>query len=554
MNRISHAALIGVSTAFLLGGHALWAADVVKTNNTDNLNLGSSWVGSTAPGSSDVAVWDNTSASGSFLLGADLEFQGMRIGNPGGVVTISAGNTLTLGASGIDIVSRSLNIVPAMLLSAAQEWTIGTGLFLDNNNNANTEGVGVDNQGHDLTINVVGVAQNVSNYANLRNLAGSGDMIKDGSGRVRFTGFNSSFTGNIILNDGVLHAGFRASALGSGSSTLTLNGGQLTFGGNTAVNFGRNTTVAGDAELFNNNSTGNGGLSYTFGTLSMGAHTLTVNRNDSGGTATPGNITFGATTLTGDATFNVGNHGTDPAGLNQLTLGAVGESGGSRSITKTGEGTLILNGSNTFAGATDIQDGTVQLGANGTLSGSSSITIHSNAVLEVSEVAGGLILNAGQEVGGSGTVRGDLTVGNGATLSPGNSLGVLSVSNLTLAAGSIIDWEFENDTDAGTTYDQIAGAGLLTLNGTVGDKIVINIIGLTGHTVGLGDSFTLYTGDVTGFDADAVELVNQSDWTGGWAISDGGSLVLEAIPEPSVVWLLIAGFSALIHRYRRMNI
>jgi hypothetical protein len=40
------------------------AASVEKANDTDNLNLGSSWIGGTPPTSSDIAVWDGTVAAG----------------------------------------------------------------------------------------------------------------------------------------------------------------------------------------------------------------------------------------------------------------------------------------------------------------------------------------------------------------------------------------------------------------------------------------------------------------------------------------------------------
>lgn len=514
---VAHVALVAL-VGLVAAGPAL-AQDVVKENNSNDLNLGTSWVGGTAPTASNVAVWDNTSASGSFLLGADLEFQGIRIGDPGGVVTIGAGNILSLGSSGIDLESRSLNIVPNMLLTAAQEWTIGTGLYLDSNGNANNGGVLVDNQGHDLTINVVSVGTNISNYVNVNDLQGSGDLIKDGLGRARFTSFNNSFTGNIVLNDGVLNTGFRSTALGSGSSTLTLNGGQLTFGGNAATNYSRNTTVGGDAEIFNNNSTSNGGQSYSFGTLSMGAHTLTVNRNDRQETASPGNITFGATTLTGNGTFEVGDHGTNPAGLNQLTLGAVGESGGSRNLTKTGAGTLILTGANSYTGVTDVQAGTLELGASSDLAGTSSIQVATGATLDVAALSGGLTLGSGQSLGGAGTVSGDLVFGLGATLDfdPAQTLTVtgdlsfidsFAVSNLNVA-----DWS------------QIADDTYTLINN--------------------GGDFS----NIANWGAN-----NAADIGGGrLAYFQAGSLQLVVIPEPSFSSLLVGGFlfSAAAFRRRR---
>src|SRR5688500_18573866 len=71
------------------------AADRIKADNADALNLTSSWVGGVVPTTSDVAVWDSSvTAANTVLLGADLSVAGLRIANPGGAVTIHAGNTL----------------------------------------------------------------------------------------------------------------------------------------------------------------------------------------------------------------------------------------------------------------------------------------------------------------------------------------------------------------------------------------------------------------------------------------------------------------------------
>ncbi len=64
------------------------AADIVKANNSNDLNLGSSWIGGTVPTASDVAVWNNTvTAANTVLLGAkyflarDKDHQSDRVGN-----------------------------------------------------------------------------------------------------------------------------------------------------------------------------------------------------------------------------------------------------------------------------------------------------------------------------------------------------------------------------------------------------------------------------------------------------------------------------------------
>ena len=46
----------------------------------------------------------------------------------------------------------------------------------------------------------------------------------------------------------------------------------------------------------------------------------------------------------------------------QLTLGAVGQSGGTRSLTKTGNGTLVLGGAGSYTGGTKLALGVITLG------------------------------------------------------------------------------------------------------------------------------------------------------------------------------------------------
>ncbi len=77
---------------------------VVKADNTDNLNLGSSWTTGAAPGSGDLAIWDS-SVTGAISnnLGANLSWKGLQIDDPGGDVTIGGANSLTLGSDGLDV-------------------------------------------------------------------------------------------------------------------------------------------------------------------------------------------------------------------------------------------------------------------------------------------------------------------------------------------------------------------------------------------------------------------------------------------------------------------
>ena len=599
----------------------LFAQEVLKANNTDYLNLGSSWVGGVAPGAGDVAVWTNvvTSANTSDISN-NWSVGGIKVANPGGNIGIGAvtlnnglvaansttdiftytggdvinggivsftnsaggsipaglfaqqiyfivnvdtvnktfqisdteggtainftsngGNlyqfarpALTLGATGINLSSATRNLplfsAPVML-SANQTWTVASGRTLDSNNNGNFSGLAVMNSGHTLTFDGAGTID-------IGQLHGTGGIVKDGSGRVNVHSGNYTFTGNVVLNAGTLNAGSTLGALGSGASTLMLNGGTLTFAANGARNYARNTTISGNVAILNNSSTGNGSQNYSFGTLSIGSHTVTVTAN---GTVTnEASIVFGSTTLTGSPVFDVGSRTN-----NVFQLGAISESGGSHGLTKTGTGMMILSGNNTYSGVTDIQAGQLKLGVDGTLAGTSLIDVGAGAILGVSLLSGGLILTNGQVLSGSGQVEGDVTAGPSAVLSPGNGTAIdaakLTVGALTLGDGGTFVVDMINATNTGTPgvdWDLIeATSVVLPSSGTFTIKLTGNPPDFINS---VPYSWTIVDGPVTGFYSNKF-VIDTSDFEpstgdGQFSVKEG-SLVLTFTPAPTAVVL-----------------
>ena len=66
------------------------AATINKNNNTNNLNLTTSWVGGVVPGPLDTARWDSTvTGANTVALGANTSWAGIIIANPGGPVVIT---------------------------------------------------------------------------------------------------------------------------------------------------------------------------------------------------------------------------------------------------------------------------------------------------------------------------------------------------------------------------------------------------------------------------------------------------------------------------------
>lgn len=163
--------------------------------------------------------------------------------------------------------------------------------------------------------------------------------------------------------------------------------------------------------------------------------TLTASANNS--VAGTSQITFGlgarTLTLTGTST------GTNTIAGALQDGATVGTLAGTLSVVKAGVGTWVLSGTNTYTGATTVSNGTLVV--NGATT-NSAITVVSNAMLCGSGMAGAV------------------TIASGATISAAdtNSVGTLSVTNLTMAENSTYIWNY-ND----TARDLINVSGLLTL-------------------------------------------------------------------------------------------
>lgn len=112
--------------------------------------------------------------------------------------------------------------------------------------------------------------------------------------------------------------------------------------------------------------------------------------------------------------------------------------GGHGGLTKEGAGTLVMTGSNTYAGPTLVNQG--------------RLTINGSVTSDVSVQGEGII-------GGSGTL-GSLTVRRGGTVAPGNSVGTLNVAgDVSFAPGS--RYVVEVGTDGQSDKLQSHGAAMI---------------------------------------------------------------------------------------------
>jgi autotransporter-associated beta strand protein len=341
----------------------------------------------------------------------------------------------------------------------------------------------------------------------LLTLAADRTITKTGDGMLSLNVSNTALSGTIEVQQGVLRIRNENNTLGN--ATVALNGGLFEiFANNGITSTNATTSVIGESTVQLGRSTSGAGVSNTMGALQLGSSKLTVTANNlnTSGTA---NVIYGATTLSNNATLEVVNNGL--GATTQVTLGAVGDSGGDYGLTKTGSGVLVLDSANTYTGNTTVSAGTLLI--NGSTAAASTV-----------------IVGAGAVIGGNGTINGDLSLANGAfvafdpnfTLTLGGfvvgdpSFGVASLRNLS---GGALDWD---TIDVGT-YTLITG---VNLGPTYFNDTNISNFGFSNALTGLG--------------------------TGGTksAYFQNGSLQLVVIPEPTT-WALLAGSLTALVIFRR---
>ncbi len=222
----------------------------------------------------------------------------------------------------------------------------------------------------------------------------------------------NTYTGGTTVTAGSLTMG-SASALGSTSGQLTVNGGTL--------NMATNSLTVG-------NLTGTGGtISGT-----SGARMLTIGQGDNGGGNFQGTIANGAA--------------------------------GTTALTKTGTGTITLSGINTYTGATNVNAGTLlvngdhtgggtyAVGANGTLGGtgsiSGSVAFNGTSLLNIVNLADPLIVANSGNTFGAGFGIDNLIGIDWGTLDLNTTYTALS-TNQVFSDSDIENFGFANRTSVG---------------------------------------------------------------------------------------------------------
>jgi autotransporter-associated beta strand protein len=400
----------------------------------------------------------STASGTSVASGAALQIQG----------GIALGTeALTLNGSGIASDGAFRNISGNNSFAGA--ITLGSASNLASDSGALTLSGNVNNGGFLLTESGAG------NVTITSVISGTGGLTKTGAGTLTLSGAASNtYTGPTTVNQGTLilakPGSVAAPAItigGAGASaTVQLNGAFQLYGAATTINSGGLLNLNNFNEYVTTLTVSGGSLTTGTGSLYIGG-TLTSNANSVSSTMTGNYILYG------NQTFNVAS-GTTPSGQDLVISGPVSEYNVGTTFTKSGAGTLVLSGANSFTGLTTISAGALNIqngSALGTTAGGTSIT--SGAALQLQ---GGIAVgNEALTINGSGIA----STGALRNISGNNSFagGITSASASTVSSdagtltltGGIVNGGFATTfTGAGNISESgvISGTGPLVKNGT----------------------------------------------------------------------------------------
>lgn len=277
-------------------------------------------------------------------------------------------------------------------------------------------------------------------------ISGTGALIQSGTGTTTLSG-NNTFSGGTIVNAGTLalsnnnvnvltgpvtvNSGATLRAQGvniiSDTSAMTLNGGTYAMGTNgeylASLTMNGNSTVSG--------TPGVGGAQFILTAGQATNSTIKTLTATGANNLVQANIgissQWGGVGGNANLNFNVVN-ATDSLAVSGVIADKAFDGGGnatSGAITKSGQGTLILTGDNTYSGGASILGGTIQVGNGGT---TGNITGNSATILN----NGTLIINRADGFG-----LGNLISGSGALIQAGVGTTTVSANN-TYTGGTVV--------------------------------------------------------------------------------------------------------------------
>ena len=381
----------------------LWIASDNNSNGTLNVSGSSAVTVGTGKADNKIYFFRNGAGAGNSSnltqSGGTVTANGIQFGGAAGTYDATSSANLTLSGGvlyvGLQGITRGAGAGALQSNIKLQGGVIGAS---DNWSSSLDMKLGTTSGGPTFQAATSGaVAKNITLSGILSDDTGvSGKLTKTGAGTLTLSGVNT-YSGDTTINVGTLRLG--------ASNVIADGVGK----GNVSVASVATFDLSGFSETIN----GLSGAGTVDNTLSSSGATLTVGSNAGG--------TFSGTIKNTTSAFAV-------------------------SLTKTGNTDLILSGTNTYNGATTIDQGRLFINSANSLSANTAVTVN----------GGSLVLNAS----GTPTFAQSITLANNSNLSARQAA---TVSNVTLATNGTLTF---NQDDA-TTQALTVNNGTTALNGTL---------------------------------------------------------------------------------------
>jgi len=420
--------LVGAGDGAITGGAGIWSATAGIGNWTVNGGTNNiAWVNNATP---DGAVFGGT---GGLVTLIDVTANNITFNSAGYSVT---GNTLTLAGTTPKITAAADATITSVIAGTA-------GFTKDGSARLTLSGVNT------LSGTIATTAGRLLVSSSLRNIGslsvGTGATLEIGATNIFVAGHGAIVPATMVL---------------------TANGGTLLMNTATDTRFG-NVTLNNGATWTSDRTLGayDGLLADT----SAGPATVLV-----GGSGTATMNGSGGIHLQGVQNFSVadtsGSTGPD-LNVNMILAGPGTTGGAPGGINKTGAGTMVLNGTNTYTGATLVNGGILRIGASGSI-GSSDVTVNGGTLqTEITEKGmssltanGGSILMLAAKKNESTRVTGTFATSGAVTIKP--------VFSDSPAAGDSYDLVSSNAfTDGGTYTLDLNSQGLTRVTGSLSSDL-----------------------------------------------------------------------------------
>lgn len=460
-------------------------------------------------GTSGSAMWVSAGTGGNGyqqLVGKNVTI------NSDGILKLGSGGTNNMGE--VTFAGGLMNAASGTQIAAVTKIMATANTTQNESSVAEIRLVGAGGQ-TEIAVNS-GVTLTIGNV-----LSQSDSFLKTGDGTLVLSGANT-------FNNTAISTAIRAGTVRVMTSSMDLAAGAL----------GRNTAAAA-SRIVNLGDASSGSSDVTF---LHGVENITTQRQLNvsasgtgivtiGGDHTTGVSTYSAFTGSSSVVLNRSANFTAATGGTVVFANAVTGAGG---VKKVGGGKVVYNVANSYAGDTDISEGTLALKDSATL-GAGAVTLRSGATFDISGLSAASYAVT-QTFSGAGNLEATgKTLQLAAVFNAGgeSATGLLSVTGgLTLQSAATSKFEL-NGINRGIDFDAINISGLLTLDGA---------IVVTGSGFASGNSYDLLdwnTIDYSGFnlstDLFLPTLAGALTWDTSRFLIDG---TIAVVPEPSTYALL----------------